>query len=312
MICETSFLSAKKMLWKKKSFWLLNERQNMANPSPSTVGGFSHLCVAGEAEEMPVWAQLVPQPASERWLRPARRDPQDFHNYLKPTRMTLRDPKTRNTSREQLPKHKTQGEFFLFQNRFGFAIHKKNWWVSEWNLWGKHCEMCVSHEATPEQPERVREQRLGLMEICGWRSEANVDGIDAGLKYWIKLNQVERIKQNQTPSIMFDPTLRIRCHILLQGKWIHGANGNASCPSDYMRCLESFQTSNPYGTLKTSKKWRDHIKQMISDKTASILHCFIRFWCSSLPLHPWLHVAVLLPSPVLRLVRFTSISGPSP
>lgn len=38
-------------------------------------------------------------------------------------------------------------------------------------------------------------------------SEANFDGVDAGLKYWIKLNQVERIKQNQTPLIIFDPII---------------------------------------------------------------------------------------------------------
>lgn len=239
---------------------------------------------------MPVWAQLVPQPASERWLRQARCDPK-LENFARC--VFLRFLETNAVRKENSKKIRE----FLNETCEGNNVK------------------CVSHEATPEQPERVREQRLGLMDICGWRSEANFDGIDAGLKYWIKLNQVERIKQNQTPSIMFDPILRIRCHILLQGKWIHGANGNASCSSDYMRCLESSKLQIPMKRWRNGKngetisgKWyltkRHQSYIALSDFDVVVFHCihdsmwqfcsarhffkagpfYIHFWAKSLTL----------------------------
>ena len=202
--------------------------------------------------------------------------------------------------------------FSCFKIDLDFQSTKKSW-VSEWNLWGKHCEMCVSwgHSRTAWK---------------GSGAEIGING-DLWVKKWSKfwwyrrwievLNQIEPSWKNQAEPDSFDHVWSYLTYSLS-----HFAPGEVDSWREWQRILllrlhempGVFQTSNPYEALKEWKEWRDHIRQMISNKKASILHCFIRFWCCSLSLHPWLHVAVLLPWPFLflRLVHFTSISGPSP
>ena len=168
---------------------------------------------------------------------------------------------------------------------------------------------CVSHEATPEQPERVREQRLGLMEICGWRSETNF----WWYRRWIEvLNQIEPSWKNQAEPDSFDHVWSYLIVVFVTF---------CSRGSGFMARMATHPapqiTWDAWSLSKLQilmERWR-HRKngETISSKWYLTKRHQFCIALSILPLHPWLHVAVLLPSPVLlRLVPFTSISGPSP
>ena len=197
------------------------------------------------------------------------RRPPGFPRRLETNKNDVEGPQNKKHFKGTIAK---TGDFFLFSNRFGFAIHKK--FVSFWmklvreTLWNA-CLM---------RPLQNSLKGFGSRDWDWWRFVGEevkqiFDGMDAGLKYWIKLNQVERIKQNQTPSIILDPIISYALS--------HFAPGEVDSWREWQRILPLRLHEmpgvfpNPFETLKTSKKWRDHIKQMIFDKTASILHCFI-------------------------------------